>query len=551
MLANVFTKTILDRWKGMLIAVVSLAAMLLFGMLVYRDIDLSVYTDLPEAFRALFNIAEDSDASGLAYGAIYSSYGALTLASMALSMGSASIAGEERNGTIGLLLGNPRSRVQVLVSKGGAMVALTGAGALVLWGGGYAVPEILGVDITDMHVGALVLHMFVISVFFGFVSMAVGAWTGNRSLASGATAGIMVISFIVVGIFPLVEGWERVAEAFPWHYYDSSQPVVNGVDWGHLGVLLLASAVLGALAVVGVRRRDLKERGVARTMLDRLRDSPYTKKVMDRIAGSARVSRVAAKTASDHQTLTIVVGYVVLLMSVIIGPFYLLIDDLIKDFAEEFPEALLAMIGYADMGTAEGWYQTEIFSLTVPVAFIVVTAVVGARSLAGEEGDRTMGLLLGNPISRTRVILEKTLTMVALALLLGVLTFVGTALGSLMAGLGMSMVNIAATSLLASLLSAVFGALALAISAVTGRVRLASMGTAGIALALYIFNAFLPLSDSLAGWARWSPFYYYLTGDPLNNGMHWGHAGILVALTIALVVVAVVLFERRDLRQTG
>ena len=38
----------------------------------------------------------------------------------------------------------------------------------------------------------------------------------------------------------------------------------------------------------------------------------------------------------------------------------------------------------------------------------------------------------------------------------------------------------------------------------------------------YVFNAFLPLNESLAGLARWSPFYYYLTSDPLNNGMHWG-----------------------------
>jgi ABC-2 type transport system permease protein len=286
-------------------------------------------------------------------------------------------------------------------------------------------------------------------------------------------------------------------------------------------------------------------------MLDRLRANPHTKKIMERIAGSARVSRVAAKTASDHQTLTFVVGYVVFLMSAFLGPFYLLIDELIRDFSDQFPEAILAMVGYADMGTPEGWYQTEVFSLTVPIALIVVTVVVGSKALAGEEADRTMGLLLGNPIGRTRVVAEKTVAMVGLAVLLGFLTFTGTALGSLMAGLGMSMVNVAATSVLATLLSLVFGALALALSAATGRVRLASMGAAGLALALYIFNAFLPLSDSLAGLAKWSPFYYFLTSDPLNNGMHWGHAALLTGLTIGLVALAMVLFERRDLRQTG
>ena len=41
MLANVFTKTSQERWKGTVIAAVAVASMLLFGMAVYRDIDMS------------------------------------------------------------------------------------------------------------------------------------------------------------------------------------------------------------------------------------------------------------------------------------------------------------------------------------------------------------------------------------------------------------------------------------------------------------------------------------------------------------------------------
>ena len=74
---------------------------------------------------------------------------------------------------------------------------------------------------------------------------------------------------------------------------------------------------------------------------------------------------------------------------------------------------------------------------------------------------------------------------------------------------------------------------------------------AGVATAAYFFNAFLPLSDGLAGYARWSPFYYYLTSDPLNDGVHWGHVGVLSALCAGLFLLAVLLFERRDLRQVG
>ena len=551
MLANVYTKTILDRWKGIAIAAFGMALMLWFAMAVYQGIDIKFFTEMPEAFRAIMNIGADFDATGLAYGAMYSSYGALTLASMALSMGSGSIAGEERDGTLGLLLGNPNGRTRVLLSKAAALVTLIGAGSLVLWVAGIVVPELIGADVSSMHIGALIVHMFVISVFFGFMALAIGAWTGSKGRASGATAGLLVFSFIMAGILPLVEGWESVAKVLPWYYYDAGQPIQFGIDWGHLAVLFAGIAALGAIAVVGINRRDLKDRGVAVTMLDRLRANPRTRKIMEKIAGSARVSRIATKTISDHQTLTIIVGYVVLIMGLFIGPFYLLVDDLIVEVADQFPDAVLAMVGFADMGTAEGWYQTENFSMTIPIALMVVTGIVGARALAGEEADRTMGLLLGNPIGRSRVVAEKIVAMIVLAFIVGVLTYVGTMGGSLMGNLGLSYVNVAATTALATLIGLLFGALSLALSAAPGRVRIATFGTTAVALVFYLLNAFLPLNESVAGLARWSPFYYYLTSDPLNNGMHWGHAGILAGLTAVLMAAAFVLFDKRDLRQTG
>jgi ABC-2 type transport system permease protein len=186
-----------------------------------------------------------------------------------------------------------------------------------------------------------------------------------------------------------------------------------------------------------------------------------------------------------------------------------------------------------------------------PIAVIVVTVAIGSRALAGEEADRTMGLLLANPVSRSTVLLQKAFAMVLYGFAVGFAIFAGVAVGSLVGGLGMDMGNIAATSLLVTLLGLAFGALALALSAATGRVSIATYGTVGVALVFFLINAFLPLSDNLAGYAKWSPFYYYLSSDPLVNGMHWGHGALLAVLGLALVALSVALFRRRDLRQTG
>ncbi len=552
MLANVFTKGVLDRWKSLVIGSVSIGLLLFMGMSVYRNIDITMYTSMPEVVRALMGIAEDADVGGLAYGAIYSSYGALTLAALALAMGSASIAGEERRGTMGLLLGNPRSRTQILVSKAGSLVLLTAAGALILWGLGELTPILLDVDLPGTYIGSLALAMFFVALFHGFLAMALGAWSGKTGLASGVTAGIMVLSFIGVGLFPLIEGWENAARIFPWYYYSSSKPVLNGVDWGHLAILGGGTALFAVLAWIGVNRRDLRDRNVGGSLIDRLREHPLTTKVVDRLAGSTRVSRIWIKTLSEHQVLLIVVAYVeFLIMGLLIGPLYNWVDEFLVDMGRTFPEEILAMFGGGDLSRPEGFYQIETFGMMAPIAVMVVTIAIGARALAGEEENRTMGLLLANPIRRSKIIYEKTGSMVLGAFVVGFATFAGVALGSVLGGLGMNIGNIAATSALVTLLGLAFGALALALSAATGSPRTAILGSTGVAIFLFVVNAFLPYSESFSGLAKWTPFYYYLTSDPLMNGMHWGHGGVLAALTVILVALSVPLFQRRDLRQTG
>jgi len=394
--------------------------------------------------------------------------------------------------------------------------------------------------------------MFVISIFFGLLALAIGAWTGRSGVAAGVTAGIMFVSFVAAGLFPMVEGWEDVAKAFPWYYFTGSDPVLNGINWGHIGLLVGASAVFAVVAVIGVNRRDLKDRTVGVTLADRLRSNPMTHTVVDRLAGSTRVSRIWIKTASNYQGLVFVTAAVMFfVMGVLIGPTYTLINDALVGFTDEFPEALLAVFGGGDMSTAEGFYQLETFGMMAPTAVMIVTVIIGARALAGEEQRRTMGLLLANPVSRSTVVLEKTIAMVLAGFVVGIATFAGVAAGSLVGGLGMNMGNIAATSLLVTLVGLVFGALALALSAALGLVRVAIFGAIGAALAFHLLNAFLPFNDSLEGFARLTPFYYYLTSDPLNNGMHWGHGAILAGLTVLLIALAVWLFSRRDLRQTG
>lgn len=63
----------------------------------------------------------------------------------------------------------------------------------------------------------------------------------------------------------------------------------------------------------------------------------------------------------------------------------------------------------------------------------------------------------------------------------------------------------------------------------------------------YFFNSLGMSIKSLEPYRKLSPFYYFIGADPLANGLNWGHAAVLIILTLVFLGLAVIAFNRRDL----
>lgn len=552
MFANVFLMTFRERWRGWAIAVVSMVAMLYAAMWAYGNIDMSIYEHMPEAYLSLIGLTGNMDVGALSVSVIMGSYGAIVVGSMALTMGAASIAGEERKGTLSLLLANPRSRTHVQLSKVGALAVLTVSMVVAIAASIFLAASMLDVSLGDLKVWDFAVHLVAASLFYGMVSVCIGAWTGSRSAAVGTSVGLMVAGFLGTGLLPLIDGGEDWVGIFPWHYFDGADPLYNGVEWGDVGVLMAAVAVLGVAALVGVNRRDLKGQSTSVTMFDRLRANPMTKKVADKLGGAARVSSIWFKTASDYQTMLVIVClYTFLVQGLMMGPFWSVIPEDVITAADTLPEEFIVIFGGGDMATPEGFYQVETFGMMGPVVVMILTISIAQGAAAGEESRRTMGLLMANPVSRSRVLAEKTFTMLALGALVGISTFAGVAAGFVIGGLDLNVGNLAATCVLMTLVGYLFGALALAIGAGTGKARAAMFAAIGLGVVTHVMDSLGELNASVGWMQKLSPYYYYLGSDPLNTGMDWGNAAVLLAVTVVLIGAAFVLFQRRDLRQGG
>ncbi|HEX2849349.1 MAG TPA: ABC transporter permease subunit [Acidimicrobiales bacterium] len=216
----------------------------------------------------------------------------------------------------------------------------------------------------------------------------------------------------------------------------------------------------------------------------------------------------------------------------------------------DYPPALLAIVGWdagSTISSPAGYLQGELFSMMIPILLMVAAIGAGATTIAGEEERGTLELLVAHPVSRVRIALEKVAAVVVADLLLGLVLATTLIAAGPAFDLHLGAAQIGAASLLASLVAAFFSVLALAVGAGTGRRGLAVGVTAGVGAAAYLLNSLTPLVAALRPWRRLSPFFYYAASEPLRHGFHWPHVVVLVAATAAAAVVAVRLFERRDL----
>ncbi len=199
-----------------------------------------------------------------------------------------------------------------------------------------------------------------------------------------------------------------------------------------------------------------------------------------------------------------------------------------------------------DLTSPEGFLNSQLYFLLVPVLLIVFAVSAGSGAIAGEEEKGTLDLLFSHPVRRSVVVLHKLAAVVVSILGLAFLIWAAVAVGALMVGMDVSLVRAGEATLSGALLGALFGAFGLAVGCATGR-RGTTIGVSGAAAVLgYLVNALRPVADALEPARFLSPFYYYIGADPLVNGLDPVHAAVMVAGIAVLSLAAVAAFERRD-----
>ena len=154
-------------------------------------------------------------------------------------------------------------------------------------------------------------------------------------------------------------------------------------------------------------------------------------------------------------------AYIVLMVAAIVSIYPSIghnpsLDKLVKSYPGTL-KAFLGFGGVVDYSSATGYLGIELFSLVLPALMIAAAVTAGARAIAGEEEQQTLDLLLANPISRRRLVLEKAAAVAALVALLALVAFASLAVSVTAAGMDVTVGHLAAAAAATGLLGLLYG----------------------------------------------------------------------------------------------
>jgi len=212
----------------------------------------------------------------------------------------------------------------------------------------------------------------------------------------------------------------------------------------------------------------------------------------------------------------------------------------------EIPEAMRAMIGNVDYGTADGFVSAEFLSWT-PLVLVVFAIMGGTGALAGEEASGTLDLVLAQPVSRTRVAFEKLAGLLLATFEICAVIYLGWLVSVPFVNIDLGLGELAVATLNLIPVIIFFQSFSMWAGVTLPSRGLATGTSVALAVASYFVFYLGNIVNSLEPLRWFSVFYHYHGTEVLTDGVNWGSMALLLAFYVFFAGWALLSFQRRDL----
>ena len=258
----IFTKSLGDGWRSLAGWSVGFAAALSLYLPIFPSMSgnaqmQDLIDSLPTELTRTINYQQIDTGAGYTQSTFFGLMGFLLISIAAISWGAAALGGDEESGQLELTLAHAVTRLEVAVQRFAALVVKILALALVafvmvlFWNG----PAELDIDVANLASTCLVFGG--LALVCGSTALLCGALSGRRSWGIGGGAFVAVIGYLFNAIANQSADLEWLHGLSPYYAAFGDNPLADGADAWTVVWFCLAALVLGALAALTLRQKDI------------------------------------------------------------------------------------------------------------------------------------------------------------------------------------------------------------------------------------------------------------------------------------------------------
>ena len=265
---------------------------------------------------------------------------------------------------------------------------------------------------------------------------------------------------------------------------------------------------------------------------------------------------LASRFLKEHWRSGSIVALSVILYALLIGSIapVFLEDPSFKQLFQQYPKGLLAFLAGStegDLFSTEGFWSAEFLQLWWIVIVGGLLMAYAAGLVAKDMDQGTIEVVLTQPVSRVSLVLSRFAGLAVYALALVLITVVAILVTTLIFGMELKTAGLFAVGVNALIFLLTIASITLLISViVSGRGRAVVWGVA-VVLVSHLLNALGTLNETVKEFGWLSLFNYYKPQAALARGrVDWPDVLVLLAIFSVCLVLAVIIFKRKDISVT-
>ncbi len=215
-----------------------------------------------------------------------------------------------------------------------------------------------------------------------------------------------------------------------------------------------------------------------------------------------------------------------------------------------FPEDLMAFFGGdVDLFSPSGFLHLEFFSY-MPIVLGIMVVSTAAGLISKDEEDGTLEIIIAQPIHRITLFVSRISALIISVILILAVTWAGFYLGAHFNDFNLSPLELTRPFLSLFAILMLFMSLSLLLSMILPTSNAAGLFSGFLLIVSFFISSLARIDEKLEGVNQFSPLKYYQGGGAVE-GLDTQNLFLLFGLSVGFIIVAGLLFMKRDLRFGG